>query len=80
MATVYFSSGLTPYTGGLEQVTIDAPRVQELLVALADRFPGLAGRLDQMAIAIDGQIYNDADYQRLERGSEIHLVPRISGG
>ena len=80
MAKVYLPSGLTAFTGGVDEVTIDAPRVRELMLALADRFPGLRTELDQMAIAIDGQIYNDADYHALRPESEIHLVPRIAGG
>ena len=80
MATVYFPSGLTAYTGGLGEVTIAAPRVRELLDALIARFPELSDRLGEMAVAIDGQIYNDADYRSLEPGAEIYLVPRISGG
>jgi molybdopterin converting factor small subunit len=80
MATVHFSSGLTQHTGGLEQVEIEAPRVCELLAALTERFPPLAGRLEQMAIAIDGEIYDAAAYHKLEAGSEIYFLPRIIGG
>ena len=32
------------------------------------------------AVAIDGQIYNDADYQPVGPDAEIHLIPRIGGG
>jgi sulfur-carrier protein len=80
MAIVYFPSGLRSCTGGLDQVTIEAPRVRELLDELTARFPDLSVHLETMAVAIDGQIYNDADYQSLEPGTEIYLVPRISGG
>lgn len=80
MATVHFSSGLRQYTGGLEQVAIDAPRVRELLLALARRFPGLGDQLTGMAIAIDGDIYNDAEYQTLKSDTELHFVPRVAGG
>jgi molybdopterin converting factor small subunit len=80
MAIVYFPSGLRIYTGDLEQVTIEATRVRELMDALIARFPALADQLGTMAVAIDGQIYNDADYQALEPGAEIYLVPRIAGG
>jgi molybdopterin converting factor small subunit len=80
MANVYFPSGLRSYTGGLEQVTIEAPRVRELLDALSARFPALSDHLGGMAVAIDGQIYNDADYQTLGPDAEIYLVPRIAGG
>ena len=80
MAIVYFPSGLTSYTGGLAEVTIEAPRVRELMDALSARFPGLADQLKEMAVAIDGHIYHDADYQPLGAAAEVYLVPRISGG
>ena len=80
MAIVHFPSGLTSLTDGLDEVTIDAGRVGELLDAVRARFPGLADHLDGMAVAVDGQIYNDADFQPVGPGSEIYLVPRISGG
>ena len=80
MATVFLPSGLTSHTGGVDEVTIAANRVHELLLELAARFPGLKPELEHLAVAIDGQIYNDADYQPLRPDSEVHLVPRIAGG
>ena len=81
MATVYFSSSLTQYTGGLERVEIEAPRVHELVLALAERFPALATQqLEQMAVAIDGQIYHNAAYHKLKLDSEIHFLLPIAGG
>jgi molybdopterin converting factor small subunit len=80
MARVYLPSGFTAYTGGLDEIAIEADRVRELMLALSARFPALAERLEGMAVAIDGQIYNDADYQPLHHDSEVHLVPRIAGG
>ena len=80
MAVVHFPNALLPHTGGLEQITIDAPRVKELLTALVARFPGLAGEIEQLAVAIDGEVRPDAAYEPLLPLSEIHLVPRIAGG
>ena len=80
MATVYLPTGLTSHTGGVDEVTIDAPRVRELLLALSVRFPGLTQHIEGMAVAIDGQIYHDADYQPVGPDAEIHLIPRIVGG
>jgi molybdopterin converting factor small subunit len=71
---------LTSYTDGLDDVTIEARRVGELIEAIRARFPGLAEHLSGMAVAIDGQIYNDADFEPLGPRSEIYFVPRISGG
>jgi hypothetical protein len=31
-------------------------------------------------VAIDGDIYNDAEFIRIAATSEIYLVPRITGG
>jgi hypothetical protein len=33
-----------------------------------------------MAVAIDGQIYNDAEYQALDTDTELYFVPRLAGG
>ncbi|MGE0387858.1 MAG: MoaD/ThiS family protein [Gammaproteobacteria bacterium] len=73
-------SGQTQFTGGLEAVEIDAPRVRELRLALAERFPALGPQLRQVAFAIDGQIYHDADYHKLTATSDIRLLPRLGGG
>ena len=80
MPVVHFSSTLTRHTGGLEQITLDAPRVKELIAALLARFPGLEVELDQLAIAIDGDVRPDALYEPLLPGSQIYFVPRIAGG
>ena len=63
MATVHLPSGLTQYTGGADSVVIEAPRLAELMAALRDRFPQIADQLDEMAVAIDGEIYQDPGYQ-----------------
>ncbi len=80
MATVHLPSGFAQFTGGVESVAIDAPRVAELLAALRTRFPSLAEHLDEVAVAIDGTIYSDPGYQTLRADSDVHIVPRIAGG
>jgi molybdopterin converting factor small subunit len=80
VATIYFSSGLARFTGGVESLTVDAPRVRELLAAVVERFPALAEPLEIMSIAVDGEIHQHPDYLPLSANSEVHLVPRISGG
>jgi molybdopterin converting factor small subunit len=80
MAIVHLSSGLSQWTGGVEELAIDAARVLDLKRALVERFPGVEAHLEQMAVAVDGEIYNDADYLRLDARSEIFFVPRVSGG
>ena len=80
MATVYLPSLLTQHTGGLDRVEIDAGRVGELVAELVARYPGIAETLGQMTVAVDGDIYTDADYIVLKPDSEVYLVPRVSGG
>jgi hypothetical protein len=80
MAVVHFSGDLVQYTGGVETLTLDVPRVLELRLALEARFPGVGGRLERLAIAIDGDIYNNADYEALRPGSNVYFVAPIAGG
>ncbi len=80
MPTVHFSNSLRHHTGGLTQLTLDAPRVAELLVALIARFPGLEYELDTLAVAIDGEVRPDAAYEPLQPTSEVYFVPKIAGG
>ena len=81
MATIYLPHGLKEHAGGLDTIVIDAPRVHELMLELVARYPALGDdRLDQMAVAIDGEIHNDAEYLSVNADSEIYLVPRVSGG
>ena len=80
MATVYLPGGWTAATGGLTEVTIDAPRVRELLRSLVDRFPAIAPQLETVSIAVDGEIHHDPEFLPLRVDSEIYLLPRVSGG
>lgn len=81
MARVFLSNDMLSGTGGLDVVEIDAPRVHELVTELVARFPRLTTQMfDRLAVAIDGEIHNDADYLPLAADSEVHFVPRIAGG
>ena len=82
MATLHLPSALTLHTGGVDEIDIDASRVDELFRELFNRYPTLRTdpSLGQMVIAVDGDIHHDADYVPLRPTSEVHLVPRIAGG
>ena len=80
MPIVHFSSLLMRHTGGLEQMTVEAPRVKELIAALVALFPGLELELPELAVAIDGEVRPDAAYERLMPQTEIYFVPKIAGG
>jgi molybdopterin converting factor small subunit len=80
MATVHLPGGWTAATGGLTEVSIDAPRVRELLRRLVERFPAIAPQLETVSIAVDGEIHHDAEFLPIGEHSEIYLLPRVSGG
>jgi molybdopterin converting factor small subunit len=80
MATIHFSSDLRSHTGGVDEIVVAAPRVHELLEAVVARFPDLAAVIGDLAVAVDGEIYQEAGYEDLRPDSEVHFVPRIAGG
>jgi sulfur-carrier protein len=81
MAHVTFITQLRQYTGGTASVDVDATTVQQLLRLLGARYPALAPHLEAgVAIAIDGQIYQDALFQPIGPRSDVHLLPMIAGG
>lgn len=80
MPHVHIPSGLIDGTGGAEVVAIDAARVRDLMLELRSRFPQIGDQLERMAIAIDGRIYHQADYEALRPDSHVYFVPPIAGG
>ncbi len=81
MAHVTLIGTLKNYTGGVTSLTIEASNVRRLMAALAARFPELAPHLDDgLAVAIDGQIFQDALLQPIAPDSDVHILPQIAGG
>ena len=69
------------FTGGETEFEVEADTVRRMIAELDRRFPGLGHQIDEgMAVAIDGEIYQDAYQARLEPDSEIVLIPKIGGG
>jgi len=81
MARVHLSGEFRRLAGGLTVVEVDADTVAELVDALSDRFPDLGRRLDEgMAVALDGEVVPNADYEPVTTDSEVHFLPSIGGG
>ena len=60
---------------------VEARTVRALMRELEARFPGLGEFVeDQMALAIDGEIFQDAQGVEIGADSEIVLIPKIAGG
>ena len=81
MAKVILSGTLRALAGGVAEVNVDALDVRQLLRTLGERFPDLGPHLDGgYAVAIDGEIFQDAWFAPIRPDSEVHLVPAIRGG
>jgi molybdopterin converting factor small subunit len=81
MARVILSGEARRFTGNVDQLDVDAKNVIQLFRQLGQRFPELAPILESgFAVAIDGEMYEDALLQPIKPDSEVILVPKIAGG
>ena len=69
------------FTGGKTEFDVEASTFRQLVRELETKYPGLGKQVEEsMAVAIDGEIYQDAYHVELKPGSEIVLIPKIGGG
>ena len=69
------------FTGGQAELEVAATTFRRLVLELDQRFPGLGKQVEEgMAVAIDGEIFQDAYAAQLRPDSEIVLIPKIGGG
>jgi molybdopterin converting factor small subunit len=81
MAHVSLIGNLRQYTGGITELDVEAATVRQLFARLSDKFPELGPHLEKgSAVAIDGQIYQDALFQPIGPDSDVHILPQIAGG
>ncbi len=80
MAQVSFPDSLLSLAGGEREVTVVAENYRDMVAALNERFPGMGAAVAEMAVAIDGQIYQDAFLEPLQPNSEVFFMQRIEGG
>lgn len=82
MATVHLSASLCrPYCGDVRVVEIEATTISQLIRALEERFPGIGEQIiESMALAIDGEIFQDTLVDPIGPNSEVYLIPKIAGG
>jgi molybdopterin converting factor small subunit len=63
------------------ELEMEANNFRHLILELDRRFPGLGREIEEsMAVAIDGEIFQDAYLAPLNPDSEIYLIPKIGGG
>ncbi|MDR2852743.1 MAG: MoaD/ThiS family protein [Burkholderiaceae bacterium] len=78
---LYSGSTAIALTGGQTEFEVEADNFRRLILELERRFPGLGQHVEaHMAVAVDGEIFQDAYGLALHPGSEIGLIPKIAGG
>jgi molybdopterin converting factor small subunit len=69
------------HTDGVTRIEVPAANYQALIEALDERYPGFADAVTvRVAVAIDGQIYQDPLLEPIGPGSEVFFLPPIEGG
>lgn len=69
------------FTGGKTEFDVEARTFKQLVRELERKYPGLGNWVEEaMAVAIDGEIFQDAYQVELKPDSEIVLIPKIGGG
>jgi molybdopterin converting factor small subunit len=81
MAHVTLIGNLRQFTGGVATLDVEAANVGQLFARLGEKYPELVPHLEKgSAVAIDGQIYQDALFQEIGSDSDVHILPQIAGG
>ncbi len=81
MARVVLVGNLAQFTDGAAEFDLAATSVKHLFELLTERHPALARHLEGgVAVAIDGQIYQEALLEPIDPDSEVFVIPQIAGG
>ncbi len=87
MARVFIPPVMREQTGGAIEVTVAGKSLRQVVAALEDRFPDLAGHLRDgdrlvagLAASIDGVMTTQGLLAAVGPDSEVHFLPAIGGG
>ena len=81
MARIHIVGNLRQFTGGKADFDLPATSIKHLFKLLTELYPEVEPHLAEgMAVAIDGQIYQDALFQPIGPDSEVQILPQIAGG
>lgn len=80
MAKVVFPDHLLTSTGGVRELAVTCENFRGLVRVLNEKWPGIEDVLTKTAVAIDGQIYQDAWLEPIQPHSEVFFMQRIEGG
>ena len=69
------------FTGGVTEIKVLSDNIRAVIRELDDQFPGVGDVLrTDMAVAIDGEIYQDVLLEPVGPNSEVAFIPAIEGG
>ena len=81
MAHVVLVGNLAQLTGGVVEFELSATSVKQLYQQLTELHPAIGPHLETgVAVAIDGQIFQDTLLEPIGPDSEVFLLPQIAGG
>ena len=81
MARIVLSGNLRLYTEGVTELELESGSIRSLIRELRRRYPDIPEDIeDELAISIDGVLHQDDWFAKIGPESEVHLLPRISGG
>ena len=81
MPRVVLVGNLARLTGGVAELELSSTSVRQLFQQLAELYPEIEPHLlEGVAVAVDGQIYQDTLFQPIAPDSEVFLLPQIAGG
>ena len=87
MARVFIPMQMRDLTGGKADVTVDGRNLRQVIAALDEAFPGIAGRVLRegkiapgLAVSIDNEFSSLGLLARVGPESDVHFVPAIAGG
>ena len=81
MAGIVLSGNLRLYTKGVTELELESGSIRSLIRELRRRYPDIPEDIeDELAISIDGVLHQDDWFAKIGPDSEVHLLPRISGG
>ena len=81
MARIVLTGNLRLYTEGVTELELETGSIRSLIRELRRRYPDIPEDIeDELAISIDGVLYQDDWFAKFGPDSEVHLLPRIAGG
>ena len=87
MVVVIIPALMRPLFGGINRLEVEAATLDGVLRALDERSPGFYDRLvedgrvrPELAIAVNGEVYQMALHERLAPTTQLTIVPAIGGG